>query len=77
MARLLFISVFIILFLSPSFLLADDPDKDPFYSAGDMLPLSKITERIDPFSGYLTIVQRDIHLPGNVAVSTLVIRSPN
>jgi len=78
MARLLlFITVFIILFFSPSFLFAADPDKDPFYTAGDMLPLSKITEHIDPFSGYLTVVQRDIHLPGNGGLDLDIVRTYN
>ncbi len=39
--------------------------------------MSKITERVDPFSGYLTIVQRDIHLPGNGGLDLDIVRTYN
>ncbi len=72
-------TVLILTFLFTSSLLFadDDPNKDPFYTAGDMLPIGAITERVDPFSGYLTIVQRDIHLPGNGGLDVNIIRTYN
>lgn len=52
-----------------------EPDSDPFYTQGQSVPLSAITERVDPFSGYLTVAQTDIHLPGNGGLDLNIIRT--
>lgn len=52
-----------------------DPSTDPFYTKGKPVPLSTVTERVDPFSGHLTIVQRDIHLPGNAGLDLNIVRT--
>ena len=70
-----FIFILLFLILTPSLLYADDPDKDPFYTEGAMLPLSSITEYVDPFSGNLTVVQRDIYLPGNGGLDLNIVRT--
>lgn len=76
-SKQLFIIFLLFLFLTPSLLFAADPEKDPFYTEGVMLPLSKITESVDPFSGNLTIIQRDIHLPGNGGLDLDIVRTYN
>ena len=68
----------LILLSSPSLLLAAD-GKDPFYTLGSSTPgvpshLS-VSEHIDPFSGFLTLVHTDISLPGNGGLDLNIIRT--
>jgi hypothetical protein len=70
--RTLFVVFVLGLVLSPDpvFAVIDEPEptSDPFYSEGNPFesPLhNTVKEHVDPFSGNLTLVHTDMHLPGN------------
>lgn len=76
------IVVIVSLFLVTGFVFpinaSTDPPRDPFYSAGVELddgPAVNVPfERVDPFSGNLSIVQTDIKLPGNGGLDLEIMR---
>ncbi|SHJ18754.1 delta-60 repeat domain-containing protein [Malonomonas rubra DSM 5091] len=57
---------------------SNDPPRDPFYSQGvelDSGPSMQVPlERVDPFSGNLSIVHTDIELPGNGGLDLKIMR---
>jgi YD repeat-containing protein len=74
------LSIFVLLML-PFHVFADDRMyMDPFYSQSvnkDRSPVDTISEHVDPFSGHLSVVQTDIHLPGNGGLDLNVVRTYN
>ena len=77
--KLVYSILFIILSLIPAVAIADgDPARDPFYSKGVELSegpsVNAPVERVDPFSGNLSIVQTDIELPGNGGLDLKLMR---
>lgn len=57
-----------------------DFDTDPFYDQRvklDAPPSDSVNEHIDPFSGNMTIVQTDLHLPGNGGLDLTLMRTYN
>ena len=64
----------------PNSSFAADPLRDPFYTEGTSInapPTSTVYEQIDPFSGILTLVHTDLHLPGNGGLDLNLIRTYN
>ena len=65
--------------ISPTFLFAADPPEDPFYTEGRPLVSvpapGTVDESVDPFSGNLTLVHTDIHLPGNGGLDLNIMRT--
>lgn len=74
------IALFICIIHLPALLLAadDSMNMDPFYAQSvnkDTSPVDTISENVDPFSGNLSVVQTDIHLPGNGGLDLNIVRS--
>jgi RHS repeat-associated protein len=69
---------FLALLSASSLALAEDPEYDPFYTKGVPLeatpPIQGIFEEVDPFSGYLKIVQTDLELPQNGGLKLKIMR---
>ncbi|MDA8103767.1 MAG: hypothetical protein M0Z71_00140 [Nitrospiraceae bacterium] len=74
-------SILLFILLFPALLFAADPDRDPFYTQGHYLtsaPSSdSVYEYVDPFSGFLTLVQTDLVLPGNGGLDVRIMRTYN
>lgn len=63
----------------PSLVLGD-PARDPFYTEGESLatpPINTVREYVDPFSGVLTLMYTDVHLPGDGGLDINLIRTYN
>jgi len=61
-------------------LIADEDDLllDPFYTKGQSStapPQGSVQESVDPYSGYLSLVHTDLHLPGNGGLDLNIVRS--
>ncbi|MDA8078295.1 MAG: PKD domain-containing protein [Nitrospiraceae bacterium] len=67
--------------LWPSLLFAAEPARDPFYSMGHELSgnrtFDQATEHVDPFSGFVTLSNTDLVLPGNGGLDVKLIRTYN
>ncbi len=64
----------------PSLLLAEDPSRDPFYTAlssRNAPEINTVSENVDPFSGILTLSHTDLHLPGNGGLDVNIMRTYN
>ncbi len=65
---------------SVTILLAEDPSRDPFYTAlssRSAPEINTVSENVDPFSGILTLSHTDLHLPGNGGLDVNVMRTYN
>ncbi len=76
------IALFCTIFVIPSlsFALTENMQSDPFYSQSvnkDNSPVEAASEHVDPFSGNLSVVQTDIHLPGNGGLDLNITRAYN
>jgi hypothetical protein len=75
------VAIFLLSALFPPLLFADDPSHDPFFSQGHYLSNTpaqgSLYEHVDPFSGYLTLVQTDLVLPGNDGLDVKIMRTYN
>ena len=74
-------ALFLFFLLFPSLLFATEPLKDPFYTMGHELSgnrtFDQAAEDVDPFSGYLTLSNTDLVLPGNGGLDVKIIRTYN
>ncbi len=75
------VALALLVFLSPSILIASEPLKDPFYTMGHELAgnrtFDQMYESVDPFSGFLTLSNTDLVLPGNGGLDVKIIRNYN
>ncbi len=65
---------------SLSYALSESMLLDPFYAQSvnkDNSPIGTISEHVDPFSGNLSVVQTDIHLPGTGGLDLNITRAYN
>jgi YD repeat-containing protein len=57
-----------------------DPTRDPFYTEGSSVAApetNSVYEHVDPFSGILSLLHTDLHLPGNGGLDVNLIRTYN